>query len=114
MKHPLLIETLTPRAEYAIPVYKNVSGGIDDSAPQIVRFLKLDIQQDGVLPETLIQLAKQYLESINTPPGSTRHISSAITKLDEALFWMNKPNMDRQKTIPILSIKDITDIKEKG
>lgn len=46
--------------------------------------------------ETLIKVAKTYLESVNVGPMSTRETSMAITKLDEALMWIVKRAEDRK------------------
>jgi len=60
---------------------------------------KLDesaLRQEGVFTETLIQAAKQYLESVNVGAMATRETSMVITKLDEALMWIDKRSNDRK------------------
>jgi hypothetical protein len=101
MKNPRLIETVVAGATYKLPTYKIVDDGIEDGEALKLIFCKGNkedgtiLRQEGVFTETLIQTAKQYLESVNVGEMSSRDTSMAITKLDEALMWINKRAEDR-------------------
>ena len=76
--------------------------GIEDGAGIEIVFCKGNkedetvLRQEGVFTETLIQTAKQYLESVNVGEMATRETSMVITKLDEALMWIAKRAEDRK------------------
>jgi hypothetical protein len=102
MKNPKLIETIIEGAIYNIPTYKVTNDGIEDGDGIQVVFCKGNkedekaLRQEGVFTETLIQTAKQYLESVNIGELANREASIVITKLDEALMWINKRAEDRK------------------
>jgi hypothetical protein len=101
MKNPRLLETVVEGATYNIPTYKVTNEGLVDGAGATITFCKGNkedesiLRQEGFFTETLIQVAKQYLESVNIGPMSTRETSMVITKLDEALMWIQKRSDDR-------------------
>jgi len=101
MENPKKITPILPGAIYRIPTYKVENEGIVDGEGQNIVFCKGNkedasvLRQEGVFSETLIQTAKEYLESVNVGEMATRETSMAITKLDEALMWMNKRAEDR-------------------
>ncbi len=102
MKNPKIINTITGGATYSIPQYVITDSGVEDRPPLVLYFCKgnkEDIskhRQIGVFTESLIQVAKQYLETVNVGELSTRETSMAITKLDEALMWIDKRSNDRK------------------
>jgi len=102
MKNPKLIETVIEGATYKVPTFKVTNEGIEDGAGIEIVFCKGNkedeavLRQEGMFTETLIQTAKQYLESVNVGPMATRETSMVITKLDEALMWINKRAEDRK------------------
>lgn len=102
MKNPKLIETIVAGATYKVPTYKITNSGIEDGSGIDIIFCKGNkedesfLRQEGVFTETLIQVAKEYLETVNVGDMSTRETSMAITKLDEALMWINKRAEDRK------------------
>lgn len=102
MKEPRLIETVIAGATYKVPTYKITNEGIQDGAGIEINFCKGNkedekaLRQEGVFTETLIQTAKQYLESVNVGEMATRETSMVITKLDEALMWIAKRSEDRK------------------
>ncbi len=102
MKNPKLIRTVTAGAVYFVPTYKVTNKGIKDGSGIEIVFCKGNKEdetverQEGLFTETLIQTAKQYLESVNTGPLASRETSTAITKLDEAIMWLNKRAEDRK------------------
>jgi len=102
MNNPRLLETVKEGAIYNLPTYKISHDGIEDGEGITLNFCKGDkidiakFRQEGVFTETLIQVVKQYLESVNVGEMATRETSMAITKLDECLMWINKRSEDRK------------------
>lgn len=102
MKNPRQLEVIAAGAEYFVPTYVVTNDGIIDGAGQTIKFCKGDkndgsvFRQEGVFTETLLQVAKEYLESVNKGEMATRETSMAITKLDECLMWINKRAEDRR------------------
>jgi hypothetical protein len=102
MKKPKIIETINEGATYKVPTFKVTNEGIEDGSGIEIVFCKGNkedetvLRQEGLFTETLIQTAKQYLESVNVGAMSTRETSMVITKLDEALMWINKRAEDRK------------------
>jgi hypothetical protein len=102
MKNPKLIEEVIKGATYNVPTFKVTDNGIEDGEGIQIVFCKGNredasvLRQEGVFTETLIQVAKQYLESVNVGEMASRDTSMVITKLDEALMWINKRAEDRK------------------
>lgn len=102
MKNPRLIESIVDGATYNIPTYFVNNEGLQDGAGIELKFCKGNkedentLRQEGFFTESLIQVCKQYLESVNVGPLANREASMAITKLDEALMWINKRAEDRK------------------
>jgi hypothetical protein len=102
MKHPRTIEPVIPGATYNLPTYTVTNNGIEDGKGIEIKFCKGNkddenlLRQEGLFTETLIQTAKEYLESVNVGELSSRETSMAITKLDEALLWIGKRAEDRK------------------
>ena len=102
MNNPRVIETVVEGATYKVPTYKVTNAGIEDGSGIEIVFCKGNkedesaFRQEGVFTETLIQTAKQYLESVNVGQMATRETSMVITKLDEALMWIAKRAEDRK------------------
>lgn len=89
---------------FEIPTYKVTNEGLQDGEGMTLKLCRGNSQdenaprQEGVFSETLIMAVKTYLEKVNAPgPLSTRETSMAITKLDEALLWMQKRSDDRKR-----------------
>lgn len=103
MKYPKIILPVIEGATYEVPTYKITAEGIADGAGAKIVFCKGNkedaqaLNQEGIFTETLIQVAKEYLESVNKGDLSSRETSMAITKLDEALMWLEKRAIDRKK-----------------
>ena len=102
MKHPRIITAVTEGAIYDVPTFKVTNEGIEDGDGATITFCKGNkedesvLRQEGFFTETLIQTCKQYLESVNVGPLASRDTAMAITKLDEALMWINKRAEDRK------------------
>ena len=102
MNNPRLIETVIEGATYKVPTFKVTNEGLEDGEGAQIIFCKGNkedetaLRQEGFFTETLIQTAKQYLESVNVGPLASRETSMVITKLDEALMWIQKRADDRK------------------
>lgn len=102
MKNPKQIKAVIEGATYNVPTYLVNNEGIQDGVGATIVFCKGNkedasaLRQEGFFTETLIEVAKQYLESVNKHPLATRETSMAITKLDEALMWIQKRADDRK------------------
>jgi len=53
-------------------------------------------KQDGVRTRQLLWIAQNYLTEVNVGEMRTRETSVAITKIQEALMWINKRAEDRK------------------
>ena len=102
MKNPKLVEIITPQKTYSLPTYKVVDGSIEDGEGQEIKFCKGSTnddsipRQEGVFVESILMTAKIHLESVNVGELATRETSLAITKIEEALMWLNKRAEDRK------------------
>jgi len=102
MKNPKIIETIIPNSTFGLPTFKITNQGVEDGPQFELEFCKgnakdeLQFRQTGLFTETLIQACKQYLEGVNVGELATRETSMAITKLDEALMWIDKRANDRK------------------
>lgn len=102
MINPKTVTTIEPKATYMVPSYVVTDSGLEDAGTELIRFCKGDksnpevFRQQGFFTETLITVAKKYLEENNVGELSSRETSMAITKLDEALMWLQKRSDDRK------------------
>lgn len=92
-----------PGASYELPVYEINSTGlnkIDNSL--LIDFVKGNKlsednpRQEGVIVEDILGMLICHLESVNTGELANRHTSIAITKLQEALMWIEERIKDRE------------------
>jgi hypothetical protein len=101
MKNPKVITTLREKSTYMVPTYYVDNEGLQDANPFEIQFCKGNkedesvFRQPGFFTETLIAVAKKYLEENNVGDLASRETAVAITKLDEALMWLNKRAEDR-------------------
>jgi len=102
MKNPKLIETIIEGATYRVPTYKVTNDGIQDGNGIDIVFCKgnrdseQDLRQEGMFTETLLQVALQYLQSVNVGDMASRDTSLAITHIEDALFRIGKRAEDRK------------------
>ncbi len=101
--YPQKIETLKEGASYTIPQFEVTDGEMREHEQRFtLDFCKGSIsdpniaRQPGFFTETLIAVAKKYLEDVNTGPLASRDTAVAITKLDEALLWIGKRAAERK------------------
>ncbi len=103
MKDPKIIDAIKPSATYQIPTYVVTNDGMTDGDGLTIKFCKgnredeTTFRQEGIFTETLVQMAKEYLEGVNVGEMKTRETSMAITKLDECLMWIDKRSNDRKR-----------------
>lgn len=101
MHHPQEIKTIVLKSTYEVNLFKVTDEGLVSEQTSDVRFCKGNKEdpsaprQEGFFTETLIAVAKKYLEENNVGELSSRETSMAITKLDEALMWIGKRAADR-------------------
>lgn len=101
MKNPKQIETLIDKSTYSIPTYKVDEDGLSFDGDTGLLFCKGNkadpsvFRQSGYLTETLLAACKKYLEENNVGELASRETSMAITKIDEALMWLQKLADDR-------------------
>ncbi len=102
MINPQLVETVVKGSTYRLPTYYIDNDGLHDGEGLELKVCKGNredesaLRQEGVFTESLIQAAKQYLIEVNVGDLASREASMAITKLDEALMWINKRADDRK------------------
>jgi hypothetical protein len=107
MKDPRVIHRSSDEPEnvwtFHIPTFKVEDDGLKDGEGQFIflcRGNKTDPsapRQEGVFTETLLQVCKEYLEGVNKGDLASRETSMAITKIDEALMWIQKRADDRKR-----------------
>lgn len=99
--NPKSIKTLVSQSTYAVPTYAVTEEGPIYVGTSDIKFCKGNKEdksvprQEGFFTETLIAVAKKYLEENNVGDLASRETAVAITKLDESLMWLNKRAEDR-------------------
>jgi hypothetical protein len=103
MQDPQNIVVIDPKSTYRVPTYRVTNEGLISDSDATLFFCKGNKEdesvprQEGFFTETLIAVAKKYLEENNVGDLASRETSMAITKLDEALLWIGKRAADRQR-----------------
>lgn len=101
MQNPKIIEQIVPGAMYQLPTYYVTNDGIVDGDGMVLRFCKgakdddTIGRQEGVFVESLLKMISTHLALVNVGDLSSRETSVAITKVDEALMWLDKRKEDR-------------------
>jgi hypothetical protein len=102
MKHPRVIEAVMPGATYNVPTYKVTENGIEDGTGAYIFLCKGNkdddkvFRQEGMFTETLLQVALEYLQSVNVGELASRDTSIAITHIEDALLRLGKRAEDRK------------------
>lgn len=103
MKNPREINIEEPGYRYAVPFYGVTNEGISDLAyPFLIKFCKgdksdeLKPRQEGVFVESLLEVVKHRLQTVNVGELFTRETAVAITKIEEAIMWLEKRSNDRK------------------
>lgn len=101
--YPQNIETEIKGASYLVPGFEVTNEGLKETDIRFhIDFCKGNkdddtvFRQAGFFTETLVAVAKKYLEDVNVGELASRETALAITKLDEALFWIGKRAADRK------------------
>jgi len=87
---------------YDVPTFAVTNDGLIDGPPITIpmcrgnKLNEADPRQGGLFTETLLQVCKEYLEAVNKGDLASRETSMAITKIDEALMWLNRRAEDRK------------------
>jgi len=103
MNDPRIIEVVQEGATYQVPTYKVGPNGIEDGAGAEIKFCKGNkedeavFRQEGFFVETLIEVCRTNIAALNVGELATRESSMAVTKLDEALMWLQKRSDDRKR-----------------
>ena len=82
--------------EYDVHIHSEAYSGIKAG----VRFQKGPLQEaglNGISDEALIAIVIDRLEGFQTGPFKSRYNALAITKLEEAMMWLQKRTTDRQR-----------------
>lgn len=101
MTNPKSIQTQVAKSTYLVPTYVVTNEGLQDANFTKIEFCKGNKEdesiprQEGFFTESLIAVSKKYLEENNVGDLASRETSMAITKLDEALMWLQKRADDR-------------------
>lgn len=91
---PRSVVTTRPKSSYQVPIYQVSDEGLKTCNLVYLDFCKGNKEdstihrQVGFLSETLIAASKLYLEENNVGDLASRETSMVITKLDEALMWL--------------------------
>lgn len=97
-------EVIKKGSSYTLPKYEVVDGKglVETGETQTIDFVKGNIEgpefkQDGIITENLLSMLVEHLGELNVGDLRNRHTSVAITKLEEALFWIEERKRDRDK-----------------
>lgn len=82
---------------YRVPSYQIIDKKLVLEGLEDIKLLRGKPSQTGVRTEDLIKLCIMYYEDVNVGDMRTRETSLAITKLEEALMWLNKRTQDRKE-----------------
>lgn len=102
VNNPKSITTKVSGATYEIPTFAIGPSGVVNGPAFELKFCKGNkddansLRQTGFFTETLLAVCKEYLTEVNVGELSSRETSTAITKIDEALMWLNKRSEDRK------------------
>ncbi len=95
-------EVIKKGSTYKLPKYKVVDmvGLVETGEYQTIDFVKGNIEgpefkQDGIITENMLTMLIRHLGDLNVGDLRNRHTSVAITKLEEALFWIEERKRDR-------------------
>ena len=101
MKNPRDIEKVN-NWNFIVPTYKITNNGVEDATPHVINLCRGDAnnenspRQTGLFTETLLQVAVEYLQSVNTGELANRDTSIAITHIEDAILRLNKRAEDRK------------------
>ncbi len=95
-------EVIKKGSTYKLPKYKVVDGVglVETGEYQTIDFVKgeidgVEFKQDGSLTDNILAMLIHHLGDLNVGDLRNRPTSMAITKLQEALFWIEERKRDR-------------------
>lgn len=101
MQNPKQIQVIKEGASYLLPTYEVTNEGIVDGLGSMIHFCKGNkedeniFRQEGIFTESLLSVAKLYLESVNIGEMKTEYTTEAIKNIQIALMWINQRSVDR-------------------
>lgn len=99
MKDPKYINRLSSHT-YELPWYRIGADGAEDAGMELIQFCKGskgNPEQEGLFSESLIELCKIHLESVNQGDLENPFTTSAINSLKEALWFLNERTEYRKR-----------------
>ncbi len=97
------IETLVPKANYGVPIFKVTDTGLEEEGRIVLQFCKGNKadktvkRQAGFFTETLLAVCKRYLEENNVGDLENPFTTAAIASIGNALEKLEERANDRQK-----------------
>ena len=86
---------VAPGQTYYLPVYKLDDGLVKvEGERQVIKFVK-GTGQEGIITESLLSMLITHLKTLNSGHLSNRQTAIAITKLQEALMWLEDRKVER-------------------
>lgn len=102
MRNPRDLQVMEPGYTYGLPIYEVTNEGIDTSDGFLLRFCRGDKsdetkpRQEGFFVESLLEACVDRLNAVNVGELATRETAVAITKIQEAIMWLEKRSADRR------------------
>lgn len=103
MINPKEVIPIVPKSSYMVPLFVVGDHGLEHAEDFRIDFCKGDKsdpkvnRQVGFFTETLIAVAKRYLEDNNVEGLASRETSIAISKLTDALIYLQMRSEDRKR-----------------
>lgn len=102
MQNPRDIQEVEAGYHYQVPSYIVDNNGLHDFGDVHICFCRGDKsdeskpRQSGVFVESLIETCRQRLTAVNVGDLASKETTEAITKLEEAIMWLEKRSNDRK------------------
>lgn len=102
MRNPRNVTELEAGYNYLIPSYKVTNEGIQEHGDAQIWFCRGDKideskpRQEGFFVESLLEVCKQRLLAVNKGDLANLDTAVAITKIEEAIMWLEKRQSDRK------------------
>lgn len=83
-------------SRYSLPLFELTKEGLEQTRGfQIIQFVSTENKQ-GFITESMLSMLIAHLKQLNTGELANGETSLAITKLQEALFWLEERKRDRK------------------
>lgn len=99
---PMFVNVLAESSVYLVPTYSISDNGLCNGQMTEIKFCKGDKnnpsmpRQEGFVSETLLNVVKLYLESVNKGDFYCGENVVAITRIEEAIMWIKKRKDNRE------------------